>query len=86
MMMIGRRNRDRVDFLADFVEQFAVVKKLPCFRPGFTPLAEPVFVDVAKGDHFHQRAGLFDVAGAFAADADARDSEALVRPVGLDNG
>src|SRR5262249_24106517 len=79
MMMIGRRDGDGIDLLADLVEELAVVVELPGLWPGCGAFAKPVLVDVAQRDDLHQRPGLLDVAGALAPDADARDAEPTVR-------
>src|SRR5262249_55752240 len=79
--MVGSRNGDRVDLLADLVEELAVVMEPPRLRPRRGALAKAVLVDVAQRNDLHERPGLFDVAGALAPDADPGDAQAPVGPV-----
>src|SRR5262249_46192830 len=50
--------------------------------PGRGTLVESLLVDVAQGGHLHDLACLLDVAPPLTADADAGDSQALVRARG----
>ena len=77
--VVGRADRHGVDLLAHLVEHLAVVDVT--FWPSGTSRAcrlASVLVDVAEGDDVAEVAGLVDVAGALAADADAGDVQLLV--------
>jgi len=69
MMMVGRADRDRVNFPAQLLEHLAVIAVEPGFRVLLRTRLERVLVHVAER-HNVVRGAMIRVAGAFATGAD----------------
>ena len=77
--MVGRTDRNGVDLIHHFREEFAIVGIELGIRI-FEVLSlalKRVLVGVAQRDDFAVKSGLVDIAGAFAANADTGDRESF---------
>ena len=80
--MIGSAHGDRIDLFAHLVEHFSPIEVFLGIRELLGLGSEMLFIDIAERDYRAELAALRDVAGAFAADADAREADRVVRAVG----
>ena len=77
--MVGRADRYGVKFVSHFREKFTIIGIRLRVGKFFFLTVKSVVVDVAKADDFAVISSLRDISRAFAADADARDRDALKR-------
>src|SRR5262249_9761899 len=84
--VVGRADGYRVDLVAELLEHLAVVVERLGLGEALLLLGERMVVDVAESDDGAEVAGLIDVAGALAADADAGELQLAVGLVGSAGG
>ena len=75
--MVGRADRHRVKLVSHFREKFAIIGIRLRVGKFFFLTVKNVVVDVAKADDLAVVSCLRDISRALAADADARDRDAL---------